>query len=382
MKRINEHVLALVAMILIYLILTSIISATWWIRAYNTIINPICWIGMFLFCYFNLNCNGATRNEKITVRSVLFITILYIIFYFTTGLFIGYARNPLSMQSLLLLKNLWSFVVILFFQEYVRCSMVKSSKTNKLILIAISVLFAFIEINISTINNLSTSAETFKYISKIVLPAFARSFLFTYLATLGGFKATLAYRIPTVLITVILPILPDYDWFFTSISELLVVVVIYLYISYQQTLKDRRISRKQKEKSNPIASVPALILLLLMVAFVAGFLKYQPVAIVSNSMVPIYQRGDAVIIEHIDKQNLKSIENGTIIEYILDGKIITHRVIEITKNKEGKVIYITKGDNNNAPDINPVYENQIIGIVRWYIPKIGYPSVWFSELIK
>ena len=55
--------------------------------------------------------------------------------------------------------------------------------------------------------------------------------------------------------------------------------------------------------------------------------------------------------------------------------------IEIQKDKDGNLLFKTQGDNNNVPDSNMVYADQIIGCVKLYIPYIGYPSVWFSEKI-
>ena len=37
------------------------------------------------------------------------------------------------------------------------------------------------------------------------------------------------------------------------------------------------------------------------------------------------------------------------------------------------------GDNNNAPDIKKVDEDQILGKVIFTIPKIGYPSIWLND---
>lgn len=382
MKKVNEKVLVIIIMILTYLTLSTIISATWWIRAYNLFINPICWIGMFSYCAFFLNNSENIRKSRSVVFSVLYITVLYLMIYFTTGLFVGYARNPFSIQPLALLQNIWSFVIILFFQEYVRSSIIKNSHKNKVMFIITAILFALVEINISSINNTASNAEIFKYIFQIIIPVLAKSILFTYLVSIGGYKASLAFKIPTTLMTITLPILPNYDWFLAGINELLITVIMYLYVSYNYSLADRRISRRQIKKENPISTIPYFIALVLMIGFVAGFFHYQPVAIVSNSMYPLYQRGDVVIVEHINEENLKRLEIGYIIEYILDGKAITHRIVEISTDQNGQTIYITQGDNNNVRDPKPVYENQILGIIKCHIPKIGYPSVWVSELLK
>ena len=96
-------------------------------------------------------------------------------------------------------------------------------------------------------------------------------------------------------------------------------------------------------------------------------------------MKPIFSRGDMVIIQKIDKKDIQKLTIGDIIEYRLDNHIIVHRIIE-KKEKNKKLIFKTKGDNNNAPDTKYVSEEQIIGLVKFVAPKIGYPTVWLSEI--
>lgn len=40
------------------------------------------------------------------------------------------------------------------------------------------------------------------------------------------------------------------------------------------------------------------------------------------------------------------------------------------------------GDNNNAPDIKKVEQKQIIGKIKFMIPKVGYPSVLLNEFLN
>ena len=382
MKRINEKILLVYIMILGYLIMTISISETWFVKSYNMIINPICWIAIFLFCKFSLDGNTRTKKGTEIFKSVLTMAVLYLIIYFTTGLFVGFGKNPLSMEPSIIIKNIWAFVVILFFQEYIRSVLVNYSNKKKYIWVAISILFAIVEINFTVLNNIASNAEMFKYVSRTIIPAVAGSFLFTFLVRVGGYKSSLAYRIPVTLSTVVLPILPNYDWFMTSISQLLVIAIIYIYVSYFYSLSDRRQSRRAMKKNNPTGYIPVIIFTLLLTGFVGGFFKYQPIAVMSNSMYPYFQRGDAVIIEKIDEDSLKNLKKGTIIEYILDNRVIIHRIDSINTTKNGQVEYVTKGDNNNTVDFKKVSPNQIVGVVRGVAPKIGYPSVWFSEMIN
>ena len=50
----------------------------------------------------------------------------------------------------------------------------------------------------------------------------------------------------------------------------------------------------------------------------------------------------------------------------------THRIIEVKSGDNGEKSYITKGDANNAKDVVPVFENDVIGKKILTIPAVGY----------
>ena len=70
-----------------------------------------------------------------------------------------------------------------------------------------------------------------------------------------------------------------------------------------------------------------------------------------------------------------------IIEYRLDNHTVVHRIIQIEQSNN-KLYFKTKGDNNNAPDTEFVSEEQVTGIVKMVAPKLGYPTVWLSDLFN
>lgn len=93
-----------------------------------------------------------------------------------------------------------------------------------------------------------------------------------------------------------------------------------------------------------------------------GFRSYT---VLSGSMEPKFYPGDMVITQHKDKVDIKV--NDIVTYKDNEGVIITHRIIEETD--EG---YITKGDNNNVNDADILKEENIIGEVKFSIPKAGY----------
>ena len=70
-----------------------------------------------------------------------------------------------------------------------------------------------------------------------------------------------------------------------------------------------------------------------------------------------------------------------ILVYNVSGGIVTHRVIEIVE-KNGKRIFHTKGDNNETDDKIDILEQDVKGVVRYVVKYIGYPTIWFNELLE
>jgi signal peptidase len=102
--------------------------------------------------------------------------------------------------------------------------------------------------------------------------------------------------------------------------------------------------------------------------------------VLSDSMSPTINAGDAVIVSETDSE---SIETGDIITFDAtnpeeyqsgsgaDTALVTHRVIDVNRAGDG-VEFTTQGDANSAPDSAPVSGDQVIGVVSFHIPYIGY----------
>ena len=119
------------------------------------------------------------------------------------------------------------------------------------------------------------------------------------------------------------------------------------------------------------------IIAAVVIVLVTGLTKYHLIAIGSNSMNPIYYYGDAIVYEKIAASDVK-VED--ILVFLHQGKIITHRVIKI-ENENGKLKFITKGDNNEKTDKYDTFENDVLGVVRIVVKYIGYPTIKLGEVL-
>jgi signal peptidase len=100
-------------------------------------------------------------------------------------------------------------------------------------------------------------------------------------------------------------------------------------------------------------------------------------AIGSDSMRPEISTGDVVIIDK-DYGTIEDIQLGSVIAFQRDGKVVTHRLIDVKNSIAGAKIQ-TRGDNNSSNDTWTVREDDLVGVVRWKIPLIGWPTIWLDR---
>ena len=201
MLKLNFRSLLIYIIISMYTLFISILYIDKLGSKYTDILNPLAWLFIFIITlYLHWNSNKRIKGKKDKAQTVFIIILFYLIMYFISGLFFGYSRSPLSHEPVYLLKNIWTFLIIVILQEYVRFSLLNSNKRSKLFIISITLVFILININfINFQNNFISGESTFKYISSTIVPVISQNILFTYLSIKCGYESVLAYRLPIIL---------------------------------------------------------------------------------------------------------------------------------------------------------------------------------------
>lgn len=121
-----------------------------------------------------------------------------------------------------------------------------------------------------------------------------------------------------------------------------------------------------------IVSTALVVLMVLCAVFLMGsrLLGFKCYTVISGSMEPEYSVGDLLYVKEVDA---KSIKVGDPITFILNEDLVvaTHRVVRIDAEKQH---FYTKGDANEIEDQNPVHFNNVIGVPKFSIAKLGYVS--------
>jgi signal peptidase I len=102
-----------------------------------------------------------------------------------------------------------------------------------------------------------------------------------------------------------------------------------------------------------------------------NIMGYQLKTVLSGSMEPEINTGSIIAIK--PGGDVNRFEKGDVITFLKpDNTLVTHRILEVRGSGDLKQ-YITKGDNNEDPDQEPVLSQNIIGeYVGFTLPFVGY----------
>ncbi|MCI9110380.1 MAG: signal peptidase I [Bacilli bacterium] len=379
-----KKALILYTLLILYIVVNSILIVPSKVPLYNELINPLMWIiicGVALFLSRDNSLRIKDENNK--TQSLVIIMIIYIILYFLLGLVFGFQKTPYSKDILSILSNLWSFGGIIFFQEFIRASMVKIEKRKALNFVIIVILFTLANLSFGNLSDHFVNIkESFIYTVTTLIPLVVTNGVLTYLAYIGGAKLPIIYRLFVVLPEFIVPILPNLDWFVTAVIGITLPLAVFVYLNYIHVKKIERYSRRERKKYSPVVYIPVFAFIAIVAAFVIGLFKYQPVAVLSGSMSPTFDRGDAVVIRKLTDAEKNELKKDDVIQFTSGSKFVVHRIVDIDNDQYGNRIFVTKGDHNNGVDVDKVGYDQIVGKVSFVVKYIGYPSVWLSGMVS
>lgn len=371
-------------LLITYIILNTFVFAPLNLSYYNLIINPIIWI---FICGFSFMLSEGSelriKGKGDKTQSLIIVMIIYIIVYFLMGLVFGFERTPYAKDIFSIFKNLWSFCGIIFFEEYIREILIRNDKKNKFNYLFIIIIYFLLQLNITNFfSHFVDFKSTFTYVSSVLIPSILESAIITYLVYIGGAKFGIIYRLFISIPPFIVPIIPDLDWFGLALVGIALPMAVYIYMNYIHVKATERLTRKERRKYNPIVYIPVFGFIAVLAGFVIGLFRYQPIAVVSGSMSPTFNRGDAVVVRKLSDSEKDKLKIGDVIQFVSGTKYVIHRIYDITNDEYGNKQFVTKGDHNNAPDITKANMQDVKAKVSFIMPYIGYPSVWLSDTVS
>lgn len=330
-------------------------------------------------------------------KQIFFIAALIAVFQIfaliDAGLITGFGKSPISFTPTSLTINLLFILSTLFGTELSRAYLMKNFAKKKpfLTLGLVTLLYTFINVSVLGFLSLLIANEPRRladFLGASFLPIVAENLLASYLALLGGPTASLAYRGPLKAFQWFSPILPDLSWGFKALIGVMIPTIGFITISQATPptllkkigipIQTKRLRRFTKPKKPSIRGWTIVsILCVLMVWTSTGLLGFYPTIPLSGSMRPTIDIGDIAIVISTDPSK---IQVGDIIQYWQEEEMTLHRVFDI-RQEGGEILFITKGDDNPNPDMDPVRPSQIRGKLILIIPELGWTAIAVKTFI-
>lgn len=326
---------------------------------------------------------GKKKDNNIFKWNATKIVVSVLIFYYAIililGIQLGFSKTLFSLNIKNILVGGVPVLIITLIAEYLKFVLIRNNFINKKAIYILTVLMIIFNVIINLPNTMNWGYEVFAFICMVIFPIVAQEILSVYLIYNYGFLPSIVYKLTMNLYLYLTPISTNLGDYLYSVVNIIIPYTIY------KTLKKTMIKEEKQKNNNKInkvsssfLTIPVMIFLFIMIILVSGITNYQMIAIASNSMYPIYQRGDAVIFKKVEAASIKE---GDILVFSNGNIIVTHRVAKI-KESEGNLYFYTKGDANNALDAEPVKQENVLGIVKNKIKYIGYPTIIINEGMK
>lgn len=116
-------------------------------------------------------------------------------------------------------------------------------------------------------------------------------------------------------------------------------------------------------------------LLFLAILAVPSLLGYEVYTVVSKSMAPAIDVGAAVFVK---ENEFEEICEGDVITFMLgeNRTCVTHRVVGQDVQTRS---FVTQGDANKQADGNLVAYEDVVGVVRFSVPYLGYLELMLED---
>ena len=331
------------------------------------------------------------RKDKSTIllQNIVKFTFFYVfltaMIIYGVGFVVGFLKNAYSREFLTLFDNIFAPIIIYGLFEFIRYAFIWANKDKKVFVILFTIVLIVLELvlKIRTIDIHSFEA-IFRVSATTILPTVVKNIFFSYICYHVGYRVPIIYRmLVDVLYVYIVPIIPDLGEYIQSVVSISLPIIIYLNVYEMIDSKCNKPRPLFKKESFNIFDIGLGTVLLVLIALVSGLFPYYMIGIGSQSMTPVINKGDAVILSKVKKTS--EVKQGDIIAYVREDErksiTVVHRVTEVTKSN-GKVVFVTKGDANKSEDGSLVKPSQVKGIVKLRIPFIAYPTILFNDLIS
>ena len=342
-------------------------------------VRPLAAALMAVAAVLSLLLLGKRTAPSLFYRQVLLIlavsAVLYVILLYLAGLEFGFFPSLAFSLATVVGRILPTVVAVVATELYRRVMLVRESRVA-----TVFSYFAAVAVEVMVFGDLA-GIRSFNLFMELVgitlLPAMAANLLYHYVAKQYGIIPNLVYRLILCLYPFVFRVIPTLPGALHSFANLLYPLLLMLFLSALFE-KRRRYALKRPSKVAAVALLLLLLLMVLLVMLVSCQFRFGMIVIASESMEEELSRGDAVVYERYDGGVLTE---GEVILFETTGQTTVHRIVKIERiNSETR--YYTRGDANEDLDPGYITGDRVIGVCRFKLPFVGYPTLWLRSILS
>ena len=319
-------------------------------------------------------------NKSSVLMIMAVAALVFAMIYYLTGFKFGFYKNPYKISVINFFKYVLPIATIIVSSEIIRYVMVSQKERSSHILCYFSCVVAEVLIcsNIPAVTTFNRFIDLF---AGTLFPAIISNLFYNYLSKRYGMYPNIAFRLIFTLHAYIMPITSGISDSLVSLFDLFIPIALFLFIDLLYERKRKyALGRKSRfwRISAGALTVAAVAIMISAIMLVSNQFKHGALVIATESMTGELNKGDAAIYERYDDQEIIV---GQVIAFEKNDRVVIHRVADI-QIINGQTRYFTKGDANEDMDSGFIYDSDIIGLINFKIPFIGYPTLWLRSLFS
>ena len=327
-------------------------------------------------CYFIKKRSTLSYNAKEVTAVMAVISAVGLMINYLSGLYFGFTASLYSLSFNGIFYHALPIAAIIVCSEIIRSVILASEDKASGVLCYISCVFGEMLVT-STIASISSFDDFMDMAAMTFFPSVIANFLYHYLVKRYGIYPNIIFRLVKALYLYFIPVKPNISDAIMAFVGMMLPIVVFLFIDSLYEKKVRYALQKKSKLTVPI-TVVAVAIMIFVITVVSNQFYIGTYVIATESMTGELNKGDAAIYERYDDQEIIV---GQVIAFEKNDRVVIHRVADI-QIINGQTRYFTKGDANEDMDSGFIYDSDIIGLINFKIPFIGYPTLWLRSLFS
>ena len=333
------------------------------------------------FCWLGLKKRDVPSIYAKTVLMLIsVIGLLYLVLYYMSALAFGFTKTGYGLKWDIIVRLTLPIGGIIVGSELVRHVLcVQHGKAGKVFAYFIC-LIADVLIT-SSITGITSFSWFMDVVGLTLFPGILYNLLFNYLTVRYGFLPNIIYRALTVWVFYLIPYGSAISDGILALINLFLPIGIYFFIDslYEKKKKYALGTRNRFTLFlSRVLTVVAVVIMIGTVMLISNQFSYGAFVIATESMTGEINKGDVAIFEKYEDQPL---QEGQVIVFVQNKSMVINRIVDIQIINE-RTRYYTKGDANEDMDSGWRTEGDIVGLVNYKLPYLGFPTLWLRSLFR